>query len=54
MFLKNIVMSGIKKITSFTQKTEEPPRPRTHSDPSDSALSRSRLDQEMVRESLGK
>ena len=52
MFLKNIVM----KMTSFTQRTEEIPSttPTTHSDPSASALSRSRLDQEMVRESLGK
>ena len=51
MFLKNLVMSRIKKMTSFTQQSEEPPTPTPQSDTS--TASRSRVDQDIVRESLG-
>ena len=53
MFLKNLVMSCIKKKTSFTLRTDEQSPPTPPQSAKTSAGSRSRVNEDIVRESLG-
>ena len=50
MFFLNLVMSCMKKMTRSTNRSEESPTPGSDSP---AAASRSRVDQDIVRESLG-